>query len=60
MNKIRIQFELNGLHARMFEAVLECTNRAPGRPLTESALARSLVQSILDEDAREHGPGRPN
>jgi hypothetical protein len=54
MNKVRIEFELEGLHALMLRAVLACVNRAPGPPHDESTLARSLICSILEEDARDN------
>lgn len=60
MERIRVEFELDGLHAIMFRAALACVNEAPGRPLSESDLARELVQSILEEDARDHEDGAPN
>lgn len=54
MNKLRICFELDGLHAWWLRAALECANRATGRPMTESELARGLLCSILEEDAHTH------
>jgi hypothetical protein len=57
---IRVQFEIDGLHALMFAEVLSDANRAPGAALSESALAKSLVCAILEEDARDHAPDRAN
>lgn len=54
METIRVEFELTGLHAFLFRAVLQCANMAPGPPLTESELAKSLIRSILEDDARCH------
>jgi hypothetical protein len=60
MERIRVEFELDGLHALMFRAALAAVNQAPGRPLSESDLARDLVKSILEEDARDHDDAVPN
>src|SRR6202521_2062058 len=56
METIRVEFELTGLHALLFRALLQCANMAPGPPLTESELAKALIRSILEDDARCHVP----
>ena len=58
MRKINIEFQLEGPHAEMLTALRRTLIVEP--PLTESALAKALICSILEEDAREHEESRPN
>jgi hypothetical protein len=37
--------------------VLRIVNLAPGRPIDEGELARSIVTAVLEDDARDHDVG---
>ena len=54
MNEIYVTFKLHGWHAQHFMQVLRIVNLAPGRPIDESELARSIMQAVLEDDARDH------
>ena len=49
--EIYITFKLNGWHADRFRRTLRVVNLAPGAPHTESTLARTIFEAILEDDA---------
>lgn len=56
-NEIWVTFRLHGWHAQHFMQVLRIVNLAPGRPIDEGELARSIVTAVLEDDARDHDVG---
>jgi hypothetical protein len=53
VDEIYITFKLSGWHAERFRRTLSVVNLAPGHPHTESTLARTILEAILEDDAAD-------
>ena len=47
----KLEVNLEGRHAHLFDQALAEANRAPGRPLEGDELATALITAILEDDA---------